>query len=77
MVDVVYALREMPNEKYVVVHAHRLGVPESDKGYFFLSDEKDWGGSGPFDMPLQETIERAVQAAKEHGLRTVVVLGKS
>ncbi|MEQ8451607.1 hypothetical protein [Roseivivax sediminis] len=45
-----------------------------DKGYFFVSDEKDWGGSGPFDMRLDETIKRAEQRARELGIETVIVI---
>lgn len=41
---------------------------------FYISDEKDWGGSGPFGWPLVEAIERAKRAAQEKGLRSVVVI---
>lgn len=49
-------------------------MPRMDKGYFFVSDEKDWGGSGPFDMRLDETIKRAEQRAGELGIETAIVI---
>jgi hypothetical protein len=56
--------------------AGRAGTPAADKGYFVASDELDWGGSGPFDMRLDEVIERATRAAQDKGLRSVIVIRK-
>jgi len=50
-----------------------MGQPPIDKGYFFVSDENDWKGGGPFDMRLDEVIERAKSVAQEKGLTQVVV----
>lgn len=77
MVSIIWAPKEKPTERHVVVHAHRDGMPATDKGYFFLSDENDWGGAGPFDMRLDEVIERAKRRASEQGLSKVVVVRKS
>lgn len=30
-----------------------------EKGYFYISDENNWGGSGPFDKRLEEVLEQA------------------
>ncbi len=76
MVSVIWAPAEKPTERHVVVYTHRDGMPAADKGYFFLSDESDWGGAGPFDMRLDEVIERAKQKASDHGLQKVVVVRK-
>ncbi|MCP3463063.1 hypothetical protein [Bradyrhizobium sp. CCGUVB23] len=73
MVDVIWTPKTMPSERHIVVRVHRAGQPPTDKGYFFVSDETDWGGSGPFDMRLDEVIERATRAAREKGLTRVVV----
>ncbi|MFJ1310930.1 hypothetical protein [Agrobacterium sp. P15N1-A] len=75
MVTVIWAPPDMPDERHIVVRVHRDGVPgTSDKGYFHISDEKDWGGSGPFDMLLTEVIERAKEQAVDRGLSHVVVV---
>lgn len=76
MVDVVWTPKEMPSERHIVVHVHRDGMPPADKGYFFVSDESDWGGSGPFDMLLDEVIDRATRAALDKSLRSVVIIRK-
>jgi hypothetical protein len=76
MVDIVWAPKEMPVERHIVVLVHREGMPAADKGYFFVSNEPDWGGSGPFDMRLEEVIERAKCAAQDKGLRNVIVIRK-
>ena len=77
MIDVIWAPKKIPTERHIVVHVHRLGTPAEDKGYFFVSDEPDFGGSGPFDIRLEETIERAKRAAQDKGLRSVVIVRKS
>lgn len=77
MVNVIWTPKEIPSERHIVVHAHKDGAPSIDKGYFFVSDENDWGGSGPFDMRLDEVIERAKRAALEKGLRSVIVIRRS
>ncbi|MVA32555.1 hypothetical protein [Agrobacterium vitis] len=75
MVTVIWAPPEMPDERHIIVRVHRDGVPgTSDKGYFHISDEKDWGGSGPFDMLLNEVIERAKEQAVDRGLSQIVVV---
>jgi hypothetical protein len=74
MVSVIWAAKEKPNERHIVLHVHRQGMPAMDKGYFFISDEKDWGGTGPFDMRLEEALERAKNRASELGLLCVYVL---
>jgi hypothetical protein len=76
MVDVIWAPKEMPTERHIIVHSHQTGTPAADKGYFFVSDEPNWGGSGPFDMRLDEVIERAKRTAQDKGLRSVVVIRK-
>ncbi len=73
MVAVIWTPNEMPTAAHVVVVAHADGKPSQEKGYFFMSDEDDWGGSGPFDMKLYEVLERAKDAAVDKGLDTVVV----
>lgn len=73
MVDIIWSPKEMPTDRHVVVHVHQLGTPAVEKGYFFVSDEPDWGGSGPFDMRLEETLQRAERVAQERGIRSVVV----
>ncbi|MCP3392353.1 hypothetical protein NLM27_26750 [Bradyrhizobium sp. CCGB12] len=65
MVDVIWMPTAMPSERHVVVRAHRMGQPPIDKDYFSVSDETDWKGSGPFDMRLDETIERAKSVAQK------------
>lgn len=74
MVSILWTETSAPSERHIVVHVHQDGLPRVDKGYFFVSDEKDWGGSGPFDMRLQETIKRAEQRARELDIETVVVI---
>lgn len=74
MVDVIWTPETMPGERHIVVRVHQQGQPSADKGYFFVSDEADWGGSGPFDMRLDEAIERAKRVAQEKGLTRVVVI---
>jgi hypothetical protein len=76
MVDVIWAPKEKPTERHIIVHSHQTGTPAADKGYFFVSDELDWGGSGPFDMRLDEVIERARRTAQDKGLRSVIVIRK-
>lgn len=73
MVDVIWTPTAMPSGRHVVVRVHRMGQPPIDKGYFFVSDENDWKGGGPFDMRLDEVIERAKSVAQEKGLTQVVV----
>ncbi|WFU79397.1 hypothetical protein QA645_33620 [Bradyrhizobium sp. CIAT3101] len=73
MVDVIWMPATEPSERHIVVRVHRMGQPPMDKGYFFVSDETDWKGSGPFDLRLDEVIERAKSAAREKGLSCVVV----
>ncbi len=75
MVTVIWAPPEMPDERHIVVRVHRDGVPgTSEKGYFHVSDEEDWRGSGPFDMLLNEVIKRAKEQAIDRGLSQVVVV---
>ena len=75
MVTVIHAPTEMPDERHIIVRVHRDGVPgTSDKGYFHVSDEENWGGSGPFDMLLNEVIERAKEQAIDRGLSQVIVV---
>lgn len=74
MVNIIWTPKDTPTERHIVVRAHQLGEPKADKGYFYVSDEKDWGGSGPFDWRLDEAIDRAKRAAQEKGLRIVIVL---
>lgn len=74
MVSILWTEKSTPSERHIVVHVHQDGLPKIDKGYFFVSDEKDWGGSGPFDMRLEETIKRAEQRAGELGIETVIVI---
>lgn len=73
MVAVVWTPTETPTAAHVVVVAHTDGKPSQEKGYFFMSGEDDWGGSGPFDMKLDEVLERAKDAAVDKGLDTVIV----
>lgn len=48
MVTVIWAPPDMPDERHIVVRVHRDGVPgTSDKGYFHISDEKDWEAPVP------------------------------
>lgn len=73
MVAVIWMPEEMPAEAHVVVVAHTAGLPKQEKGYFFISSENDWGGSGPFDMKLDDVLERAKGVAADKGLKIVVV----
>lgn len=74
MVELIWSPKEMPTDRHVVVHVHQIGLPTADKGYFFISDEADWGGSGPFDMRIDEAIERAKRIAEERGIRSVIIV---
>jgi len=76
MVSVIWTPKAMPAKKHLVVHVHRDRSSGVEKGYFFFSDEKDWGGSGPFDMHLKEVIERAKSRALDEGVDTVIVISK-
>jgi hypothetical protein len=67
--------QEAPEERHVVVIIHREGTG-SEKGYFFDSAERDHGGSGPFDWPMDEAIERAKRFTRESNLQLVVVKAK-
>ena len=57
----------------VVIHKDERGV---EKGYFYDSKEKDFGGSGPFDWLMKEVLDRATRYATERGISTVVVRAK-
>jgi hypothetical protein len=74
MISVIWAPMEKPSERHIVLHIHRQGMPVIDKGYFFLSDQKDWGGAGPFDMRLDEALKRAENRASELGLEKIYIL---
>lgn len=76
MVDVVWAPKEMPAERHIVVRVHQHGTSAADRAYLYVGDEPDWGGSGPFDMGLDEVIERAKRAVQAKGLRCIVVIRK-
>lgn len=73
MIAVIWTPEEMPVEAHVIVVTHTDGMPNQEKGYFFMSGEDDWGGSGPFDMKLDEVLERAKNAAVDEGFNTVIV----
>ncbi|GBQ78132.1 hypothetical protein AA14337_1046 [Acetobacter malorum DSM 14337] len=69
-----------PNENFpldhhvvVVIHKNEKGV---EKGYFYDSNGKDFGGSGPFDWVMDEAIERSKKYATVKGISTVVVRAK-
>ncbi|NVN03290.1 MULTISPECIES: hypothetical protein [Asaia] len=77
MTDIIYI---GPNENVppyhhiaVVVHKDQNGL---QKGYFYDSTKRDFGGSGPFDFHMNEAIERAQKYAAELGVATVVVRAK-
>lgn len=74
MATVIWAPDEIPAERHLVLHAHRDDITGMQKGYFYSSDEKDWGGAGPFDMLLDEVIERAKERAVELGISKIVIL---
>lgn len=75
MVKVTYASPDTPEptERHVVLIAHDVGQPRADKGYFFDSAKRDYGGSGPFDFRLDEAIERAKRFAAERQITTVFI----
>lgn len=62
----------IPLERHVAVVIHRdhVGV---EKGYFYDSAEKDFGGSGPFDWRMAEAIGRAERFAAERQIQIVAV----
>ena len=74
MVDVIYRPPGAPahtgRHVVVVVHRDHMGL---EKAYFYDSDERDWGGSGPFDHRRDECIERAKTFANDRGIKTVIV----
>lgn len=66
MVTVIWAPPDMPDERHIVVRVHRDGVPgTSDKGYFHISDEKDWGRL----RSLRHASERGDRAGEGAGRR--------
>jgi hypothetical protein len=62
----------LPSERHVavVIHRDQRGV---EKGYFYDSADKDFGGSGPFDWRMSEAIERAERFAADRHIPLVVV----
>ncbi|WP_336810111.1 hypothetical protein [Bosea sp. MMO-172] len=77
MVAVIWAPDEIPPERHLVLRAHRDKISGVQKGYFYPSDEDDWGGSGPFDMLLDEVMERAKLRAADLGLSKIIVVRTS
>lgn len=63
---------DIPTDRHVAVIVHR-DHGGLEKGYFYDSAQGDSGGSGPFDLRMDEAIERAKRFASDLGLETVVV----
>jgi len=80
LVEVIYQSHEepAPAERHVVVVVHQeiLNGRVKGKAYFYDSEKRDFGGSGPFDFLLDEAMTRAQRFASDNRILKIIVRSK-
>lgn len=80
MVEVIYQSHEEPApvERHVVVVIHQkiLNGRVKEKAFYYDSEKRDCGGSGPFDFLLEEAMTRAQRFASDNRIPKIIVRSK-